>query len=688
MFLRPWLYLSDNMKGRTNVGGGGPQYTLAVNVSVASGSPQGFTITGTNIPIGTTDANGNYIVNVPSKGDYTVTATKTGYESVSKSVTISEAGVTSVSLTAQVGTYSYTSTITHGTASPASATAVPYGTDYSITITGNPSAGYNHPTSVSVTVGGVAIGGSAYTYTASTGKLVIKGEYITGDIVVTATCPARTFSFTTSLTNGTADPSSATLTYGVTKTIALTPSTGYVMPDSVTMTRGGSAYTGFTYDKELGGVQIPGTDITGDMVLTVDFPADVWTYAVDIDESVSDPTNACTYPAGFTNSNWTPCSNDSSGNFVFNQWATAELIKDIQPCIYDNAEGTGENAMYTLEEVNSIYGMDLYSKIDEKGTWPGNPGYAGFFTEIPAFYYSVSKSGTKISIRASNKTFSGACQYAFLGADGTTVRPNTHIGCFYTSQEGNLPGSHPDSLPKVNMALNQYYMSASLLGEEWDCMSFQQYLVLQILFLLMFKTRDSQGKFSRGYVNGHSAVTPNELFTYNNDFGMAGKAGVDGHMAFFWVHDLWGNMYQMIASVFTRAGSSYEIYQNLGSMSKQSAWYPTSAWNSASTYATQANIGTSTDSTGWSSGGYFTKACGTNGAGFLPDTASSSGSSSTHWPDYGYVGVYSSFAYFLRVGGNYSDGVYAGLFCGRIGVISTASNSNYGSRLSYRGGRS
>ena len=673
MFLRPWLYLSDNMKGRTNVGGGGPQYTLAVNVSVASGSPQGFTITGTNIPTGTTDANGDYIVNVPSKGDYTVTATKTGYESVNKSVTISEAGVTSVSLTAQVGTYSYTSTITHGTASPASATAVPYGTDYSITITGNPSAGYNHPTSVSVTVGGVAIGGSAYTYTASTGKLVIKGEYITGDIVVTATCPARTFSFTTSLTNGTADPSSATLTYGVTKTITLTPSTGYVMPDSVTMTRGGSAYTGFIYDKELGGVQIPGTDITGDMVLTVTFPANVWTYAVDIDESVSDPTNACTYPAGYTNSNWTPCSNDSSGNFVFNEWATSELIKDIQPVYY-----TGEvNTPFVPIE------SEGYTKREEE-LWDGEE----FFTEIPAFYYSVSKSGTKISVRASSKTFSGACQYAFLGADGSTVRPNTHIGCFYYTNVSGFGYSVAGETPTVNMALNQYYAGASARGEEFDCMSFQQYLVLQILFLLMFKTRDSQGKFSRGYVNGHSAVTPNELFTYNNDFGMAGKAGVDGHMAFFWVHDLWGNMYQMIASVFTRAGNSYEIYQNLGSMSKQSAWYPTSAWDNTSTYATQANVGTSTGSIGWSSSGYFTNACGTNGAGFLPKQYSSAGSSSTYWPDLGGVGVYSSYAGFLRVGGYYSGGARAGLFYGRVSVSSTYSASNYGSRLSYRGGRS
>lgn len=663
------------MKGRTNVGGGAQQYTLAVKVSVASGSPQGFTISGTNIPTGVTDVSGNYIVNVPSAGQYTVTATKKGYQSVSKTITISDAGVTNVNLTAVVNTYSYTSNITNGTASPASATAVPYGTDYKITIYGKPFNGYNRPTSVSVTVGGVAIGGSAYTYSSSSGTLVINGDYITGAIVVTATCLARTFSFTTSVTNGTASPSSGTLTYGVKKDIYLTPSAGYVLPDSVTMTRAGSAYTGFTYNKEAGAVRIPGADITGAMVLTVNFPADVWTYAVDIDESVSDPTNACTYPAGFTNSNWTPCSNTSSGTFTFNQWATAPLIKDIAPYSFDGASWTALNKR-------------------NESQWPTN---LDCFTEIPSFYYSVSKSGTKISVRASNKTFSGACQYAFLGADGSIVRDSTHVGCFYYS-EATVAGyvfgeSKPNTNPVVDKELNRYYVGASVCSEiygdmEYDCMSFQQYLVLQILFLLMFKTRDSQGKFSRGYVDGHSVVTPNEIFTYNNDLGMAGMAGVDGHMSFFWVHDLWGNMYQYIASIFTRAGSSRTIYQNLESMSKQSAWYPTNAWDSGATDATQASVGTSTGSTCWSSSGYFTKACGTNEAGFLPDTASSSGSSSTYWPDHGTVYVSSSVAYILYVGGYYNDGDTAGLFYGYVGNYSTYSNSGCGSRLSYRGGRS
>lgn len=390
------------------------------------------------------------------------------------------------------------------------------------------------------------------------------------------------------------------------------------------------------------------------------------TIGVDIDESVSDPTTACTYPSDLDNATWTPCSNTSAGVFSFNEFATAKIIKDIKPMSF-----TGS----------------VWAELDKKTerSWSTS---IDCFTEIPHCYYSVTKSGNIIKVRlADTKVDDTYVDWAFLGADGTTVRDNTHIGCFYYSGDATAGYSRPGSTPKVSMALNQYWVGASKRGSEYDCLPFQQYLLLQILFLIMFKTRDSQGKFSRGYVDSHSSVTANELFTYNNDFGMAGKAGVDGHMSFFWVHDLWGNMYQFIASIFTRAGSSYTIYQNLGSMAKQSAWYPTSAWNSTSTNATQASMGTTTGSTGKRLGNYYTKACGTNGAGFLVDTSASAGSASTYWPDRGLVGVSSSLATFLSVGGYYDVGDFAGLFYSYVSSNSHSASSYYGSRLSYRGGR-
>ncbi len=69
-----------------------------------------------------------------------------------------------------------------------------YGTNYSATLT--PSTGYHLPSSISVAVGGntLSTGSSTYTYDATTGAISIDGKAIKGDIVITATGVANTYS--------------------------------------------------------------------------------------------------------------------------------------------------------------------------------------------------------------------------------------------------------------------------------------------------------------------------------------------------------------------------------------------------------------------------------------------------------------------------------------------------------------
>lgn len=50
---------------------------------------------------------------------------------------------------------------------------------------------------------------------------------------------------------------------GVVNTFTLVAASGYTLPTSITMTKAGSAYTGFTYDSSTGIVSIPSADITG-----------------------------------------------------------------------------------------------------------------------------------------------------------------------------------------------------------------------------------------------------------------------------------------------------------------------------------------------------------------------------------------------------------------------------------------
>ena len=467
---------------------------------------------------------------------------------------------------------------------------------------------------------------------------------------------------------------------------------------TVTATNGTDTYSGTTDSTGCIGFGVkPGFDYT----VSTDGADDVTVYVgnagasvtmefgfrgfvgITITESTSDPSSRVAYPQTLSTGQGTydnlaygatPMSGAGS-SFNAGSWGTGQLakfIEDIKPVSFD---GT------TWNDLN---------KTDET-SWPSTSG-TDCFTEFPFRWLSITKSSDVITVVFSGQetqpdsTFQN---WAFLGADGTTVRPNFHLGC-YTASGSYSSGiySAKGSTNLVSTALNRYWVGASKRGTEYDCLPFQMWTYIQALFLVLYKSTNSQAAHSKGNVGG-SSIQSNSAFTsYGNDYGMYGTtANTTTQMAFFWLHNLWGNMYQYSASVFTRAGSSYTLYYILSAMSNSSNW-DNSSWNktSSSYRAKMTSLGTSSGSTGKSLGNYYTKACGSNGAGFIVDTSSSTGSLTTYYPDTGNVSVSSSYAYFPSLGGVYlySDG--PGIFYTNVSYNSTSSDSYSGSRLAYRGG--
>lgn len=89
--------------------------------------------------------------------------------------------------------------------------AATYGTDYSVTLAG--ATGYNLPATVTVTIGGnTATLTTDYTWNSSTGVLTVLGAKVTGNIAITATGVAKTYSINLDDNGGSAD-GGATATY-------------------------------------------------------------------------------------------------------------------------------------------------------------------------------------------------------------------------------------------------------------------------------------------------------------------------------------------------------------------------------------------------------------------------------------------------------------------------------------------
>ena len=77
---------------------------------------------------------------------------------------------------------------------------------------------------------------------------------------------ASVYTITRTLTNLTANNSTALMPDGVSYTVTITPASGYYLPEDITVTMGGKAYTKFTYDSYTGAITIP--SVNGNVVIT------------------------------------------------------------------------------------------------------------------------------------------------------------------------------------------------------------------------------------------------------------------------------------------------------------------------------------------------------------------------------------------------------------------------------------
>lgn len=107
------------------------------------------------------------------------------------------------------------------------------------------------------------------------GTYTIKAENISGDIVVTAEKSGKTFG----VTLGDDLTGAAQAQYMTAYTATLTKVSGFGY--TITVTIGGTAYTGFTYDEATGMVTIPGEAITGDVVINTGKEAGEFTVTFD-----------------------------------------------------------------------------------------------------------------------------------------------------------------------------------------------------------------------------------------------------------------------------------------------------------------------------------------------------------------------------------------------------------------------
>lgn len=377
-------------------------------------------------------------------------------------------------------------------------------------------------------------------------------------------------------------------------------------------------------------------------------------------------------------------------NFDMGGWAGHKLLEGIKPVSKDGS---------TWADLNT-----------DASTWAANGASQDYFTEFPFQWLSITTSGSTTRIifsdsderpdetfqcyahtkgcdTKSNEGIVAACasasRDAIMESNNNEYFANSfHIGCFGANGGESGIYSKKATTYTTSLAYNKFWVGANARGTDYDGFSAQQMTYIQALFLLLYRSKDSQAAHSRGLADASSKDTSNVALS-TTAYGMAGST-TSARNAFFWIHDLWGNIYQFIGGMWNRAGSSSKLYYWLPRQANSRA-FDNSSWNSTSSYAKQTSLGADLGVSCSDSGGYITQVVGNGLGGFFPKAQG--GSTTGGWPDHGRVNYYSSRAYFPYVGGRYDSADYAGLFYCDVDGSSTGSNSYYGARLSYRGGR-
>lgn len=213
---------------------------------------------------------------------------------------------------------------------------------------------------------------------------------------------------------------------------------------------------------------------------------------------------------------------------------------------------------------------------------------------------------------------------------------------------GTKLGSFGGTTPLVSLNIGQFQSRAAArnVGGQsgWMMWSYYQLAVIQMLVMIETASTDSQAAIGQGRVSESSAANVNA-----SDVAQASYRGVVG---------LWGNVYQFIDGLKTVSGLI-----NLWSRTGAKSWVSTGQ---------SRNI----------NGGTQTAIIGLSGAShdfrdvFVPDTISASGGA---WPDRTFFS--NSAGYFPIVGGYWSDGAGAGLWCVDCGLGALDAGVSYGSRL-------
>lgn len=367
------------------------------------------------------------------------------------------------------------------------------------------------------------------------------------------------------------------------------------------------------------------------------------TYGVKIDLTNSNPETSVVY------------TDDAVGKIGgSNDWDSLVPFNQIRPCVLKNGV-----VQYYLNP------NDFTKKMDGTNAdiTSGNDG--DVMIEIPKMAYMIYTEGNDLYIKVTDNPSAKSVdsRYSFnahsrdIEGDREKLYIGAYLGHNLSSKLRSLSGKAPyagGTAPAGTIGTCRTMAKAN--GSGYDQVSFYPLTLLQCLYLIRFKSLDSQTALGRGYVDGNSAAI--------NTGGTNAKGMYFGEttgklqMKFLGIEDFWGNLRWWIDGLFSDANrkmmTAFKDFNDTGSGYVDNG------------IGAVANIGN-----------YMSKPQGTSQTGFIAKEVT--GSATTYFCDYATLDA-SCLPVF---GGRWADTSNAGAFFLNVTDSASYSNAYLGGRLMY-----
>ena len=280
-------------------------------------------------------------------------------------------------------------------------------------------------------------------------------------------------------------------------------------------------------------------------------------YTVVIDKLNSDPDARCTYAddaEGFLPMRNT--ANEESGyndKLEDNGWLSRWPFSHIKPCALQDGKFLGylDTNDYGFFESGQAVGSD------------SNKNYVDVMIEIPKIYYCIETIDDKIYVRISNQKLDDRFKCYAHVYDGIEL-DKIYVGAYSSIPKtyngaSTLFSASGYMINVTDLCFDTYESYLTNKSDKYRILTFDQYTLIQCLFLIAVKSTNSHTSYARG-MNGSARALTGTGDTWGMYYGDTGRTRT---LKFLGLENIFANVAERVEGIAIRSLPDYSTYSLL-----------------------------------------------------------------------------------------------------------------------------